>query len=253
MRALLAVAVILMSSGLVAPSFAIADIILDEFTDSAVAPIVRGSGGFLETEKVGDLSARRDIRVVGGGTEVLGGFDINVTSPGQMDVHIEQIIPRITGLPLSAVQFNYTFDPSDVTEGGRNDAILFDFVELSGDVQPSFLRAWVFDNTHLRSSFFIALSPFVPKDNAHTLVAPFHEFTLRNGAPGVPDPTTLREIRFDFYFLGHTGELNWSARLERIRFGSTVPEPANVVLLSIGIVVMWNRSWLVSKGVGRCV
>jgi hypothetical protein len=252
-RRLAITAIVLASTGLLTPSFAVAHVILDEFTDSAVAPIVRGSGAPAETENVGDLGARRQIRVVGGGTEVLGSFDIDIASAGQMAVRVDEIIPRISGLPLSAVQFNYIFEPADVTEGGRNDAILFDFVELAGEVQPSFLRVWVFDNTNLRSSFFIALSPLVPNNNAHTLVAPFDEFTLRNGVPEVPDPTTLREIRFDFFFGGHTGELNWSARLERIRFGSSVvPEPATILLLSIGIVVIWHRSWFLSKGVRRC-
>jgi hypothetical protein len=244
LRRYLVTALVLIGATLAVPSFAIADIILDEFTDSSVARIVRGSGGFVETLNIGDVNARREIRLVGGGTEVVGGFDISVTSPGQMDVRVEEIIRRISGLPISAVQFNYYFDPADVTEGGKNDAILFDFAELTGDIQPSFFRAIVFDDTHLQRSFLIEFSPLVPNGSPHTLVAPFDEFTLRSGAPGLPDPTTLKTIFFDFYFLGHEGELNWSARLERIRFGSMIPEPASVVLLLFGIVVTWNSRWL---------
>lgn len=228
-------------TALLAPSQVAADIILDEFTDSAMVEIPRMEDVFVETPNVGDLNARREIAIVSSGNPI-GKFDINVTSPGQMTVEIDEIVPSPTSnLPLTPVHFNYMFDhPTDVTEGGRNDAIMFDFVELVGDIQPTFLRAWVFHDTNPRDSFIIELRPLVENRSPHTLVAPFAEFTVRGGAPGTPDPTALNMIYFDFFFLGHTGELNWGAQLERVRFGPTaVPEPESL-LLALAIPLFWS-------------
>jgi hypothetical protein len=69
---------------------------------------------------------------------------------------------------------------------------------------------------------------------------PFDAFTFRGGASGLPDPTTLKEINFDFYFLGHEGELNWSVQIERIRFGSSsvIPEPSCILTCCLGLITI---------------
>jgi hypothetical protein len=219
-----------------------AEIVLDEFTETATGKIVEAfRNEFTETSNVPQLNADRQIRIATGGTDVVGSFDINVTSPGQMDVKLQRITSTVPDLPLSAVQFNYIFPPTDVTEEGKNDAILFDFVELESDIQPTFLRAIVRDDTNLRSSFEIRLFPLQANNQPFTLAARFDAFTVRGGAPGLPDMTTLKEIYFDFFFAGHQGELNWSARLERIRFGAVVPEPSSIALLFAGLGAVCAR------------
>src|SRR3990172_4169090 len=215
----------------VAPCCAPAEIILDEFDDSAMVVSPAMENIFVDTLDVGDFSARREIRIASSATDPVGSFDINLSSSGRMSIQFEEIQRTSAGLPLSAPQFNYYFEPTDATEGGRNNAILFDFVELLGDFQPTYLGATVRDDTNLRESYHIDLFPLEPSNHPFSLAAPFDAFTIRGGAPGLPDPTTLKEIRFDFFFLGHYGELNWSARLERIRFGSTVPEPNGLLLI----------------------
>jgi hypothetical protein len=212
-------------------SAAFADIILDDFTDSAVGE-VRRFADFVETLNVGELNSRREIRTRG--SDVTGSLDVNVASPGQMTMAISEVQQESSGFPSTYVSFDYYFAaPMDVTEGGMNDAILFDFAELVGDVQPRYLEAFAIDNTHVGDAFLIRLSPIVANASPHTLIAPFDQFTFR--APGDPDPTTLREVRFNFFF-SQMGQLNWSARLERIRFGpSIVPEPTTTLLVSWGV------------------
>jgi hypothetical protein len=213
-------------------SRAIADIILDDFTDSAVGE-VRRFADFVETLNVGQLNSRRGIRIRG--SVLSGRLDVNVASPGQMTMQIGEIQQASSGFPSTYVSFDYYFAaPTDVTEGGVNDAILFDFAELVGDVQPRYLEAFAIDNTHVGDAFLIRLSPIVANALPHILIAPFDQFTLR--APGGPDPTTLREVRFNFFF-SQMGQLNWSARLERIRFGpSIVPEPSTKQLVLWGVL-----------------
>jgi len=240
-------AILLCAATCCAPCCALADIVLDEFIDAAMATSPAMENNFVETINVGDLSSQRRIRIAGSAVDPIGQFDINVSSAGRMTIQIDEIRRTSAGLPLSAPQFNYYFNPTDVTEDGKNDAILFDFVELVGDVQPTFLRAIVADNTHLTSSFEIRLEPLVANPFHHTLTARFDEFTFRGGSPGLPDPTTLKQINFDFFFLGHHGELNWSARLERIRFGVAVPEPSGILLLFVASAV-WSGSFRFRKG-----
>lgn len=228
-------------SGLLSPRIASAEIILDEFISSARVESPAMRNNFVESSNVGDLDANRQIRITSNNMRPYGHIDIGLASPGVMALEITEIerIPLpINITAISGVQFDYFFEPTDVTEGGVNDAILFDFVELSGDVQPSFLRAIVRDNTDLTSRYEIRLESLTPSSNSFTLAAPFDGYTQRGGTPGLPDATTLQEIRFEFFFLGHEGELNWSAQLERIRFGSTqVPEPAAWPMLT-GILLL---------------
>ena len=109
-----------------------ADIILDEFTDSAMVTNSL-SNTYIETLDVGPLMARREIRIGSSGSDPYGTFDINISEPGRMAASIDRIEKTISGTPVSAVQFNYHFDPVDVTEDGINDAILLDFASLTGD------------------------------------------------------------------------------------------------------------------------
>lgn len=206
---------------------AIADITLDDFVDSAriQSPVMENVR--VATLSVGQLNAEREVEIASAGTAPMGRFDISQNSPGWMSVQIDNISRTDMLTPLTAVPLRYEFQPSNVTQGVRNDAILFDFVELLGSIQPSYLRAIVWDNTDVTESYEIRLFPLQEFTERKTLVAPFRGFTQRGGSPGTPDPTTLKRIHFDFYFLGHFGELNWSARLDQIRFGSSlVPEPA---------------------------
>jgi len=130
-------AILLCAATCCAPCCALADIVLDEFIDAAMATSPAMENNFVETINVGDLSSQRRIRIAGSAVDPIGQFDINVSSAGRMTIQIDEIRRTSAGLPLSAPQFNYYFNPTDVTEDGKNDAILFDFVELVGDVsQP---------------------------------------------------------------------------------------------------------------------
>src|SRR5690606_16576090 len=148
-----------------------ADIILDEFTDSAMVTNSL-SNTYIETLDVGPLVARREIRIGSSGTDPYGAFDINISEPGKMVASIDRIERTDTLTPISAVQFNYEFNPTDVAEGGVNDAILFDFASLAGEVQPLFLRAIVRDNTSQGVSYEFRRMSLLPSSSPFTLAAP---------------------------------------------------------------------------------
>lgn len=222
-----------------------AEIVLDEFEVPAIAPKrIVFENNFSESVGVGDLNSTRQIQIDWGGTDPIATFDIDNTSPGRFFAQVQEIRRIDTLTPVTAIRFNYFFDASDVSEGGKNDAMLFDVVDVTGDVQPSWLRAIVRDDTHPLYSYEARLQPLAGNDSPHTLAMPFDEFTIRGGQPGLPDPTTLKIIYFDFYFLGQSGTINWHAQIERIRFGSVtiVPEPMSTALVLAGAVSFgWSR------------
>lgn len=103
---------------------ACAEIVLDEFTEPAgiiEAPAMENL--FVETLDIGLLGARRRIRIASSATDPVGSLDIDISISGVLSAHIDEIQRTSTGLPTSAVQFDYYFDPTDVTEGGKNDSI----------------------------------------------------------------------------------------------------------------------------------
>jgi hypothetical protein len=210
------------------PQRAVAELILDEFTDPVAVTSPAMANTWFETMNVGDVEALRRIRIASSSSDPIGTLDIGVTSLGQMTAQIDEIQRANTLTPISAVQFSYAFEPNDHTQAGRNDAILLDFVSLGGNIQPTFLRALVYTRHATNTLYQLSMMP-EPTSSAQTVVFPFESFRTRDGKPGL-DPATIWDIDFDFFFLGHVGELNWSARLERIRFGSTVvPESSTFV------------------------
>jgi hypothetical protein len=251
----LAIAPMVVASLALVSGPAVAELILDEFTDPVTLTSPAMANTWFETMGVGDVDARRQIRIGYGQAEVTGRFDTDLSWAGQMTAHIEEIQTWDQHFPISWVQFSYFFEPNDLTQAGRNDAILMDFVSLSGNIQPTFLRAFVYTRHATNPLYELRL---MPEANAspQTVAFPFKSFRTRDGKPGL-DPATAWIIDFDFFFLGHFGELNWSARLERIRFGSTVvPESSTLVgflwLSQMLFVARRRRFGPLLQGVSQC-
>lgn len=82
-----------------------------------------------------------------------------------------------------------------------------------------------------RNSFFVSLSDLPLTEEPFSAILPFADFTIRGGAPGLPDFTTVKSLEFDFFFnLPRVPVTMWSAEIRQIRLGRVVPEPATWVL-----------------------
>lgn len=224
--------VFMVGIALPASSVVHAEIILDDFTDpaSVTSPLMEDI--FVETLNVGDLDAQRRIRIgASGASDPYGTMDVSTTLPGKLTATIDRIVQTNSLTPVTSIQFRYLLSPSDLTQGGNNDAILVDVMRLTGSVQPTFFRAFAFT---VSNAYELELPPLVPSTDPQTLAFPFEDFRTRGGVPGL-DPLAVREIQFGFSFIGHSGILNWCVQIDRIRFGSTVvPEPSIIFNLLLG-------------------
>jgi len=193
------------------------------------------------TNGVGVLNATRTIEIAGAGVDPVARFDTNISSPSTMQADLTELNRTDLLTPLLAFQFNYEFTATDVSQGAINDAILFDFRTINGTESPTFLRVIATDNTFLTKRFEARIYDLPIDTGSFTAVMPFSSFTIRGGSPGLPDFTTFKRMDFDFFFLGPNNDIQWSAQLERIRFGR-VPAPSALTLgiLGIGCLASFN-------------
>ncbi len=214
-----------------------AEFILDDFDDSAEVVSPEMENVPFVSSDVGTLNATRTIEIAGAGVDPTARLDTNISSLSAMWAELTELNRTDQLTPLLAFQFNYEFTPTDVSQGGVNDAIFFDFRSISGTESPTFLRVITRDNTFLTLSFESRIYDPPINTGTFTAVMPFSSFTLRGGTPGLPDFTTFKRMDFDFFFLGPSNDIQWSAELERIRFGR-IPEPLSSTLFLVGVVCL---------------
>jgi len=226
------------------PYSACAQFILDDFDDVAETASPEMLRDTISTNGVGYLSATRELRIASSTSGVrasIASLDIGVTVPGALTANLREVGSTVRGnSPLFAFQFNYIFSPTDVSQGGTNDAILFDFLSIDGAEPPIFLRVLVTDDTSRTSRFEARVYNPPSSSGAFTIAMPFSSFTVRGGSPGLPDFTTFKQMDFDFFFQFPSLDIEWSAQLERIRFGR-VPEPSSQCLFFFGVLYFTGR------------
>jgi len=220
-----------------------AAIILDDFDDSAETVSPEMLNDTIFTTNVGGLSATRELRIAAstsGERASIASLDTGVTVPGAMTANLQKVgSVQGGGSPLFAFQFNYLFSPTDVSQRGTNDAILLDFRSINGTEPPIFVRTIVTDDAH-RTRFEARVYNPLSSSSAFTIAMPFSSFTVRGGSPGLPDFTTFKQMDFDFFFLRPSLDIQWTARLERIRFGR-IPEPTAWMLMLGGIIILASQ------------
>jgi hypothetical protein len=128
------------------------EVILDDFDDpaSVVAPAMLDE--FIDTLSVGHFSAERSIRIASFAAEPEGRIDVDAGGSSALIARLGKLNAANTSLSkIASVQSNYNFTlPGlpfsfvDVSEGGRNNAVLLDFKELRSAMTPSFLRILFF-------------------------------------------------------------------------------------------------------------
>lgn len=221
-----------------------AELILDDFDDPVEVVTPEMLGDSVITEGVGMLNANRTFRIAAStvpATPPLSSLDSGVTSPSLLTAHLLDPGARINGsAPLFAFQFDYKINPTDVTQGGVNDSILFDFAVIQGNSGPDFLRVIVTDDTNVGSRFETSIFDLPLSSGPLVAAMPFSSFTLRGGSPGLPDFTTIKQLNFDFFFLRPGRTVQWSAEIERIRF-SRIPEPSSLALWQFAGIILARR------------
>ena len=205
--------------------------ILDDFDDPAEVVSPEMEGIEVITEHVGDIDAVRSLVIEASRSDPSGRIDTNITTGSRLSMQLTGHEKTTTTLaPIIFFDVVYDVSAADVSETGLNNAIFLDFVAMTGTESPTLIRSFIFDETS-PSPIFEATIPVGPSVSTPTrAVVPFNNFTFRGGAPGLPDFTAVDKILFDFYFLGPSEDIQWSAELDRIRFGR-IPEPSCVSLV----------------------
>jgi hypothetical protein len=199
-----------------------AEIILDDFTDSAVVVSPASANGWVSTNNVGPFAAGRQIRIGWGQGDPEGQLDANISIPSVLTGTVPHLNPRnVFSEPIVALQFEYTLNGANFTEGGMNDTLFLDFRRMESAIPPSFLLVQV------NGLFFSQFS--LPRSNApFSITIPSDRFAGRDGMPGVPDYANARSIGFEIRASGYTGggpdPLNFVMELDRVRVGPSVPE-----------------------------
>jgi hypothetical protein len=221
-----------------------AELILDDFDDPAEAVSPDMLEESIVTANVGDLNASRSFRIAatsGPPTPPIASLDSAVANPSALTAQLIDPGSNLTGAnPIFAFQFNYEFSPTDISQAGMNNAIVFDLRTVGGNVGPSFFRVLVTDDTNIGSRYLAEVRNLPLSGGAFMAAMPFWSFTTRGGSPGLPDFTTVKKLEFDFYFLYPPFDAQWTAEIDRIRIGR-IPEPNSTVPCLIGVCCVTRR------------
>lgn len=240
-------ALVLVAAVLAAPPVR-AEIVLDDFTETAVT---NSPGMFQEivtTTSVGELNATRRIQISASTISLylpVASFDVNSSVPGSMTADIADVGGRVdNSSPSFAFNFDYDVGVADLTQGGVNNAFLLDFARFAGTEPPDSIGLLLRDGQRGITFFseILDFSSFESASGAFTAAIPFDSFTVRDGSPGLPNFTEIRTLSFDFWFFVPARDMQWSAELTAIRVGAIpVPEPPAghaVLLAGIGAAVV---------------
>ena len=221
-----------------------AELILDDFDDPAevVSPAMLDQ--FVQTPGVGDLNARRSIRIFGSRADPVGRIDIDAQGSSALVAALDELNSHNSPLStIVSVQARYEFwtlgiplSGQDVSESGRNNAIVFDFRKFSSAITPSFFRVIAED---LTGSYEALADPPGPSAQPFSVDIPFESFRLRGGGAGLPDFTSIRSLDITMRVVSGAGPLDLAFRmdLDRIRF-ARIPEPAGAALAILGLAIV---------------
>lgn len=222
------------------PATVRAEFILDDFDDPAQVVSPGMFDEFVTTTNVGPLQAIRNMRISGARGNPDGLLDSNISSASVLTGQITNLNPGASNTTRVGVQSTYDFPSTDFTEGGKNNALIFDFLQLTSEMPPSLFTVRVDDDVDFFFNFnqSLALNP-----GPFTIAVPFDQFQSRGG-PNVLDPTKIEFMSFSLRASELSGggpdPLNFFVELERIRVGR-IPEPQSTVLLLYSLLFGVNR------------
>ena len=234
----------LVVAALLAPNFAVGEIIVDDFSLPAEVLETSTPSTFpaTVTQHVGELDASREMGVIVSQTDPVWSFDANSASASVLSATLRGHSRTSTNSAIISFVNAYNFSPRDLTEDGANNALLFDFQSHTGTEPPTLFRviASAPSSSGTSTDIYVAhASDFEFSHDPFTIDIPFSNFTFRDGAPGTPDFSRLTRLNVNFFFLRASEDIEWSIKLDRIRIGSVpIPEPSSVGLWVVGFLVL---------------
>jgi hypothetical protein len=218
-----------------------AEIILDDFseTERLDYPNIRIWQYGLSRVQLGADVARSVLMFdqrKGGSTT--GYIDIGMEIPSVLVSELSSIPPLSSGYPdsMTAVVDTYFEGRADLTDGGTNDTIYYDFAFFEGPTPPRTIRLHAFTDTAWSITYLrdvpISSEPF-------TIAVPFAEFRDRVGRDIRPNFTNVSSLSFEAFtggFWDFEEDEGWRFGLDEIRVGPAVPEPRHVIGVCLMIV-----------------
>jgi hypothetical protein len=164
-------------------------------------------------------------------------FESNIRTPSALSAELNGHMPQPRAdTPIIPFSSSYFFSPTDLTEDGRNNALLFDFRSYEVTQLPTFFRVFARGPTGIESYEAHAIN-IRQRDAPFTAAIPFSNFALRGGGAATPNFSTLNQLIVNFYFLRPREDVYWSFDLDRIRIGTMIiPEPSSASLCVLGML-----------------
>lgn len=131
-----------------------AELVLDDFDDLAETISPAMENVFVSTANVGAFNADRRLRIAAAAANPEATFDTDATSASVMTADLSALNTTSVGGPALAFQFKYAFAPTDISQGGLNDAIILDFRSLHGNEIAPELGLVVRDDFDLTETYF---------------------------------------------------------------------------------------------------
>lgn len=187
---------------------------------------------------VGELKARRELRIANIQANPVAALDSGVSAPSALTGTMVDLAPEfVGGTPIAAMQVTYDeFGFVDLTQGGANKAFAFDFASLSGPSTPAFLRVLVWDDS-AQKSYFSVIEPLHISSEPFVLSMPFESFVSRGGGSEVANFAAVNLVMVEIYANGYFGqpvEAGWGFQIDQIRVVS-IPEPSLVAFLATAV------------------
>lgn len=180
---------------------------------------------------IGPYGGSRNSRVVNlyaDPNRTIVSMDSNVTRPSSLTLSVSDPVEPGVSWDYAGYLITYAWGVQmDITEGGRNNAVLIDIRSITGPSHPAGVTVKIEEGPPV----YARSTEFIPSSGPYTIAIPFSAFTVR-GVGTVPHQglDLVRGIQFGFTT---SGDLNfpvfddgdWKMEIDRIRIGYAVPEP----------------------------
>ncbi|MCA9258721.1 MAG: hypothetical protein KDA61_05960 [Planctomycetales bacterium] len=223
------------------PLAANGEILIDDFVDSAMAVSPDMANEFVESKDVGDLSANRSIRVAAFPRPTVAKLDANATKPSSLTMDLTSVNVGNVLFPQVAFQFNYEFSATDLTGGGKYDAIFVDFDYLvATSAAPQFRVLLFLADAVYPGTVTSTFAGNIISDEPFTVVIPFNDLTPRGGGPAIDKLLPVTRANLEVLDFWTNDQSSWSGRISAIRIGQ-IPEPTSFGISAVVLLAATSR------------
>jgi hypothetical protein len=214
-----------------------AEIIIDDFDDPfEIALPPTSADTRVVQSNIGPLGVERHSSLVSILARPAGRLDATISVASGLTFAVDQLNRSGSRAPVVSLNLSYYFPEIDITQGGVNDRVLVDFVQLQSTLPLARVSAFMHDpQTNFASQQF----GIVSSGGRFTLAFPFDEFTERGGGNSQLDVTRIHSLYVSFtpVYFADVEQFSSLLVVDRIRFASEVPEPRAIVLSALGALI----------------